>query len=154
MNVGSHIDDPFAPPPSSPRRLPGRPRSIGRAYRSAYVTLRVMPSEKIRLLAASRRAGYEDTSPWARGLLLAACDGESLPVINEDVLAEVARLRRDLNSGIGSNLNQAMLHANALAKSGGKLDLSQLESQITAAREAVDALRVDLQKLLRPLGRT
>ncbi len=151
----SLLDDPFAPPPplAPARRRPGRPRSTGRAWRSAYFTLRVLPSEKVRLLAAARRAGHDDTSAWARGLLMAACDGEAPPAMDTQALAEVARLRRDLNSGIGSNLNQAMLHANAVAKAGEQPDEGGLMEQVRQAREAVEGLRADIQRLLRPAGR-
>lgn len=149
------LDDPFAPPLTlaPARRGPGRPRSTGRAWRSAYVTIRVLPSEKVRLLAAARRAGHDDTSAWARGLLMAACDGEAPPAMDVQALAEVARLRRDLNSGVGANLNQAMLHANASAKGGEQPDEGALLDQVLRAREAVDGLRADLQRLLRPAGR-
>ena len=151
----SLLDDPFAPPPcpAPAGRRPGRPRSMGQAWRSAYVTIRVMPSEKVRLLAAARRAGHDDTSTWARGLLMAACDGEAPAAMDVQALAEVARLRRDLNSGIGANLNQAMLHANALAKGGEQPDGDTLLHEVRQAREAVEALHADLQRLLRPAGR-
>ena len=73
--------------------------------------------------------------------------------MDTQALAEVARLRRDLNSGIGANLNQAMLHANALAKGGEQPDGDTLLHEVRQAREAVECLRADLQRLLRPAGR-
>ncbi len=144
-------EDPFALPPL--RSKGGRPRST-KAWRSEIAQCRVLPSEKARLNAAAHRAGYPDLSSWSRGTLLAACDGESLVRWDETARDEVARLRRDLGSGVGANLNQALAHANAAAKGGQSIDLIELVATIQAATLALDALRGDLDGVLRPGGRT
>lgn len=156
---GALLDDPFALPGNEPgdgSAVPARrrrTRAPGRAFRSEWVHVRVLPSEKARMAAAARRAGYPDLSAWSRGLLMAACDGQALPVLDEGALAEVARLRRDLSSGVGANLNQVVAHANARAKGGHAVDGDALLAAVSAAREAVEALHADLRRLLRPAGR-
>ena len=146
--------DPFLlPPPASPRR-PGRPRAPARAVRAYHMGLRLLASERIRLSAAARRAGYDDTSAWARGVLLSACDGVTSVSLDAGVLVELAQLRRDLNGGAGANLNQALLHANTLAKAGGQPDGAALLTAVQAAHSALDALRAELQRQLSPRGRT
>lgn len=157
--VDALLDDPFALPGDEPGDVPAVPtprrraRAPGRAFRSEWVHVRVLPSEKARMAAAARRAGYPDLSAWSRGLLMAACDDQALPVLDEGALAEVARLRRDLGSGVGSNLNQALQHANARAKGGMPADGDALLAAVSAAREAVGSLHADLRRLLRPAGR-
>lgn len=157
------LDDPFALPELVSDDAPGdgpavparrrRARAPGRAFRSEWVHVRVLPSEKARMAAAARRAGYPDLSAWSRGLLMAACDGQGQPMLDEGALAEVARLRRDLGSGVGSNLNQALQHANARAKGGQAVDGDALLAAVSAARAALELLHADLRRLLRPAGR-
>ena len=151
--------DPTALPPlpepttRGPRRIrQARPRST-RASRTVHLGVRVLPSERVRLAAGAHAAGYRDVSAWARGTLLAACDGERLPVLDAEALAEVARFRRDLNSGAGSNLNQALMHANARARAGKAVDEDTLVAAVVAAHAALEAVRSDLARLLGPHGR-
>ncbi len=153
-DMADWLSDPFALPdgkPATKRDRGGRPPSV-RAFRSGFVRFRVLPSEKIRLTAASRRAGYPDLSSWSRGLLLSAAEGESTPRLSDEVLAEIARLRRDIGSGVGSNLNQAMAHANAAAKAGQAVDAEALSKAVRDAHTALDGLRGELTALLRPRG--
>ncbi|MBX9660241.1 MAG: hypothetical protein K2X00_16895 [Nitrospiraceae bacterium] len=124
-----------------------------RATRSAFVTVRTLPSEKVRLRAAAKRAGYRDVSSWARGVLLAAAAGEHAPRLDDAAATEIARLRRDLNSGLGANLNQAMTHANTNARAGITIDEAGLSDAVNAAQHAVEMLRADLQAILKPHGR-
>lgn len=142
--------DPFALPPP-PRSH--RPRAVRHAQRTTWLHLRLLPSERIRLVAGARGAGYPDTSSWARGTLLAACGEETLPALDGEASKAVERLRRDLNSGVGSNLNQALAHANAAVRGGGAADEDALLAAVVAARAAVEALRADIQRLLGPQGR-
>ena len=142
--------DPFALPPI-PR--PHRSRAVRHAQRTAWLHLRLLPSERIRLVAGARRSGYPDISSWARGTLLAACDGATLPILDGEAVKAVERLRRDLNSGSGANLNQALLHANRLAREGAAPDERTLMDAVDGARAALDALRADLGLLLGPGGR-
>lgn len=144
--------DPFTLPVTPPPRH-RRPRAVRHAQRTAWLHLRLLPSERTRLTAAARRAGRTDTSSWARGTLLAACDGEDTPMLDAEASKAVERLRRDLNSGVGSNLNQALAHANAAARAGGAMDEDALLAAVASARAAMEALHADLQRLLGPQGR-
>lgn len=144
------LSEPTARPPRRTRQP--RPRST-RASRTVHLGVRVLPSERVRLTAGAHAAGYRDISAWCRGTLLAACSGEDLPMLDMAALAEVARLRRDLNSGPGSNLNQAMLHANALARAGQAPDQEVLLAAVMAAQATLEVLRGDLNRLLAPHGR-
>ncbi len=143
------VDDPFALPPL--RSKGGRPRST-KAWRSELTQFRVLPSEKVRLTAAAHHAGYPDLSSWSRGTLLAACEGESLARWDDSARDEKGRLRRDLGSGVGANLNQALQHANAAAKGSENTNETELLSAVQGARAALDALRADLKELLRRGG--
>lgn len=151
-NLASDVLDPFElpePAPSEQKRVQG----FDKATRTAFVTVRALPSEKIRLRAAAKRAGYRDTSSWARGVLLAAATGDDAPRLDDGVATEIARLRRDLNSGIGSNLNQALLHANTNVRAGTAIDEAALATIVSEARDVLEGLRSDLQQALKPHGR-
>lgn len=78
---------------------------------------------------------------------------EGLPVLDAEGSRTVERLRRDLNSGVGSNLNHALAHANAAVRGGGAVDGDALLAAVTASGAALEALRADLQRLLGPQGR-
>ena len=148
------LSDPFALPdekPATRRNKGGRPPSA-KAFRSSFVRLRVLPSEKIRLTAAAKRGGYPDLSSWSRGLLLGATAGDTAPRLSDDVLSELVKLRRDIGSGVGSNLNQAMAHANAALKAGQAVEVDVLADAVQAAHVALDELRGELTRLLRPQG--
>lgn len=162
-SVALNADDPFAPP-SEPttaalRAAPARrvakrkPRATGHPVRDVFMGIRMLPSERARVNAAAAASGLRDASRWARTSLLAACEREPLPMASEAALAEVARLRRDLNSGVGSNLNQALAHANALAKGGQSADGEALRTAVAEAREALTAVLGELRRVLRPAGR-
>lgn len=148
-NLASDVLDPFELPPIEEVEV----GDFARATRTAFVTVRTLPSEKIRLRAAAKKAGYRDTSSWARGILLSATTGEDAPRLDDAAAAEIARLRRDLNSGIGANLNQALTHANTNARMGVAIDEAGLSDAVNAARHAVEMLRKDLQQALKPNGR-
>lgn len=153
--IADDLADPFALPGDEPPRpsRARRPRTVRHAHRTAWLHLRVLPSERLRLTGAAGRAGYRNTSSWARGTLLAASQGESLPVLDATATGELVRLRRDLNSGVGANLNQAVAHANARAKGGMPADEDALLHAVDAARAALEAVREDLARLLGPHGR-
>ncbi len=143
-------EDPFALPPL--RNKGGRPFST-KPWRSEIAQFRVLSSEKARLTAAAKRAGYRDLSSWSRGMLLAACDGDSLVRWDEAARDEVARLRRDLGSGVGSNLNQALQHANTAAKGGQTVNVGELLSAVQQAQAALEVLTADLKQALQRGGR-
>ncbi len=141
------------PATRGPRRTrQPRPRTT-RASRTVHLGVRVLPSERVRLAAGAQAAGYRDVSAWCRGTLLAACAGEAPPVLDEAAARELERLRRDLNSGVGSNLNQAVAHANASAKGGHAVDEDVLLTAVVQAQATLEALRGDLGRLLGPHGR-
>ena len=150
--VGLDPLDPFALPAAPPPRH-RRPRAVRHALRTAWLHLRLLPSEHTRLTAAARRAGRTDTSSWARGTLLSACGGDALPVLDAQAAKAVERLRRDLNSGVGANLNQALLHANRLSREGLPPDARSLLEAVDDARAALEAVREKLGRLLGPGGR-
>ena len=144
------LAEPYTRPPRRTRQP--RPRTT-RASRTVHLGVRVLPSERVRLAAGAHVAGYRDVSAWCRGILLAACSGESPPVLDESASRELERLRRDLNSGAGSNLNQALLHANQRAKAGQAVDEDALLAAVTKAQAELEALRGDLARVLAPHGR-
>ena len=153
-SMADWLSDPFALPdekPASSRKKGGRPSSA-KAFRSGFVRFRVLPSEKTRLTAAARRAGYPDLSSWSRGLLLSAAEGDSTPRLSDEVLSEISRLRRDIGSGFGANLNQALAHANEAAKAGQSVGVDALTGAVQSAQAALDGLRGELTGLLRPRG--
>lgn len=145
---------PLPEPTTRPPRRTRQPRPrITRASRTVHLGVRVLPSERVRLAAEAKAAGYRDVSAWCRGTLLAACGGEAPPVLDETASRDLERLRRDLNSGVGSNLNQALAHANVHAKAGRLVNLDVLLAAVAAAQVALEALRGDLGKVLGPRGR-
>lgn len=156
------MDDPFAPPEAEPTA--GRERGAGITrrkrrvlphgkQREARFNVRLLPAERAAMTSAARRAGFRNASAWARTSLLAACEQGPVVMVSEAALAEVARLRRDLNSGVGSNLNQALTHANALAKRGQSAEGDSLLVAVEEAREALAVVLGELRRLLRPAGR-
>lgn len=156
-------DDPFAPPDAEPdasgrgRRADTNPRkrqvvSPGK-QRETRFNVRLMPAERTAMTSAARRSGFRNASEWARTSLLAACEKEPVAVASEATLTEVARLRRDMNSGVGANLNQVVAHANAMLKGGQAADGDALLRSVEEAREALAALLTDLRRVLRPAGR-
>ena len=74
-------------------------------------------------------------------------------MLDESASRELERLRRDLNSGVGANLNQAVAHANASAKGGQAVDEDVLLAAVVQAQAALEALRGDLARVLAPHGR-
>jgi thioredoxin-like negative regulator of GroEL len=101
--------------------------------------------------AAAKRAKHPSLSSFVRALVL--CDGTQLPGLDESTAREVSRLRRDINSGIGANLNQVAHHANAMAKAGRLADAERLLEAVRAAEEKMEAILVKLALILSPQGR-
>ena len=156
-------DDPFAPPEAEPgatkrgRAADATPRKRrvvppGK-QRETRFNVRLLPAERARMTSAAAKAGFRNASSWARTSLLAACEKEPVAVASEAALVEVARLRRDLNSGVGSNFNQVTTHANAMAKGGQSADGEALLRSVEEARAALNLLRADLAVALAPRGR-
>lgn len=148
--------DPFELPPVDDEDVigPGTKRkrriTVGK---TAVLGIRMFPSERRAVNAAARRAGRREASAWARETLLAAAADEEVPILSEEVHSELMRLRRDLNSGIGANLNQAMKWANREAKMGRAPDRRVLLERVTEVQAGLKALRRDLARIIAPRGR-
>lgn len=130
---------------------PLKPVRRKRAVRSAQAVVRMLPSEMRRAQALSDRAGYASLSEWIRAR--AVTDDEIFVVLGDETAAELVKLRRDLNSGIGANLNQALHHANARAGAGQPVDEAGLADQVAQTRAALASVLVALERLLSPRGR-
>lgn len=128
------------------------PRNNGRAVRTAQAVVRMLPSEMRSARAAAKRAKHPSLSSFVRALLLAGEDAP-LPVLDESTAREVARLRRDINSGIGANLNQVVHHANAMAKAGQLPNAEHLLEAVRAAEAGMEAVLGRLELILSPRGR-
>lgn len=129
-----------------------KPRNNSRAIRTAQAVVRMLPSEMRSARAAAKRAKHPSLSSFVRSLVLAG-DGTPLPVLDESTAREVSRLRRDINSGIGANLNQITRHSNELAKVGRIPDAEALLEAVRAAEERMEAILVRLELILSPQGR-
>jgi hypothetical protein len=144
-----------APTPKVQRtkRKKRAPRAAEGEPRSKPLGIRLHPRERSALLAAARRARREDVSAWAREVLLAVAAREDIPHVGDECLEELLRLRRDLNSGVGNNLNQLVAYAHREAKIGRAPDRVRLLEAVLAAQSAIDGLRRDLERVLHPRGR-
>lgn len=141
------------PPRATTKRKKRAPRAAEGEPRSKPLGIRLHPRERSALLAAARRARRDDVSAWCREVLLAHAAREDIPHVGDECLEELLRLRRDLNSGVGNNLNQAMVWAHREAKMGRSPDRTRLLEAVVAAQAAVEALRGDLERVLHPRGR-
>lgn len=154
--MDTELLDPFELPPvgeedvTRPGTQRGKRITVGK---TAVLGIRMFPSERRAVNAAARRAGRRETSAWARETLLAAAAGEEVPCVDEAAHEELLRLRRDLNSGIGSNLNQAMHWANREAKMGRAPDRRVLLERVMEVEAGLEALRHDLARVIAPRGR-
>lgn len=155
---GLAILDPFElpdeeQPTPAPATAKKRRYATASRPRTTIFSMRVFPSERIAIRAAARRARRAEASAWAREVLLAAAAEEEIPALDEAAVDELLKLRRDLNSGVGANLNQTLLIANKLAKIGRAPNENRLLEAVTEAKAALDALRADLARLIAPRGR-
>lgn len=107
------------------------------ANRHRLLRIRVLPDELARWRAAAEQQGSQNLSGWLRALAdqAAAC-GEDPRAWRRDL----ARLSRDLNAGLGNNLNQI---ARALAAEDADAataeHLARLASELGGLRRAVTA---------------
>ena len=150
----------LAPTPVIAERDPTRTKRKKRAARSAEgeprskpIGIRLHSRERAALIAAARRARRDDVSAWCREVLLAHAAREYIPHVGDEALEELLRLRRDLNSGVGNNLNQLVTYAHREAKMGRAPDRRALLDAVQAAQAAVEGLRQDLERVLHPRGR-
>lgn len=147
--------DPFELPDDdqpAPAKAKKRRHATTSQPRALIFSMRLYPGERIAIRAAAKRVRQKPSS-WARETLLAAASDEEVPHVGEDALAELVRLRRDLNSGVANNLNQAMRLANELRKAGESPDEGELIRAIKEARVALDGVRAAVEGAIRPRGR-
>lgn len=135
--------------------VPGRRRRHATRVltKTAVLGIRMAPGERKSVNAAARRAGGREASAWAREVILAAAAEEELPSLDAEAHEELLRLRRDLNSGVGSNLNQVVLIANRAGKEGRSPNEDALIRALEATRAALEGLRADLARAISPRGR-
>lgn len=138
-----------APAPTDRKR---RAATSGKPQARLF-SIRLLPSERRTVDAAARRAQARGTSSWARETLLAAATDEDVPIVGEEARLELLRLRRDLNSGPGANLNQAMRLANEMRRMGESPDEDAVVAAIREATAALNALKSDLGRITSPRGR-
>ncbi len=143
-------DAPAAEGPAPPARR--RRRATADRPRTSVFCIRLLPGERRAVNAAARRVGARSSS-WGREVLLAAAAEEVLPSLDAAATEELLRLRRDLNAGVGNNLNQAMKAANELRKAGASPDEDALLAAVSEARQALQALRGELGRVIAPRGR-
>lgn len=145
-------DDPVAAIPAPVKEgKAARPRDNARAIRTAQAVVRMLPSEMRSARAAAKRAKHPSLSSFVRALVLAG--DAPVPVLDDEAAREVARLRRDINSGIGANLNQVTRHANELAKAGRLPDAQALLEAVRLAEERMEAVQARMDAVLAPRGR-
>ena len=149
--------DPFELPPreEEPRTVPGRRRrhATRAMAKTAVLGIRMAPGERRAVNAAARRAGRAGASAWAREVILAAAADEEVSSLDGEAVAALDRLRRDLNSGVGSNLNQAMRFVNESRRGGGPADEDRLSTAVEEALSALRAVDGRLAALVAPRGR-
>lgn len=159
MDADLDLFDPFELPPETVpeevRPVSGRKRRYATRVipKTAVLGIRMSASERRAVNAAARRAGGREASSWAREVLLAAAADEVVPSVDAEAHDALLRLRRDLNSGVGANLNQVVLIANKAGKEGRSPNEDALIRALEATRAALEGLRADLAKVISPRGR-
>lgn len=109
--------------------------------RSTFVKFRTTPAEESRWRIAAASSGMS-LSAWLRSLAdIAAATGAN----PGDVRAELVALRRDLNAGIGNNINQIAhaLNADRIAgnpASSSEAALRQMADDLARIRGAIESL--------------
>lgn len=124
----------------------------GRPQRRGLLRIRAQLAEIERWRAAAGRQGVKNLSGWLRSI------ADEQVACGSDPLAwrrDLARLARDLNSGLGNNLNQL-----ARSASVGTIDaattesLARLASELAALRQAIHThLMCGRQSRRRPAAR-
>lgn len=122
-----------------------------RVLRADRLRVRVLPQEMERWREAARESGAPSLSGWLRAL------ADQAVAIGDDPRAwraDLARLARDINAGIGTNLNQVAKSVHEARRRGGDSAqdryLSQAADALAAMAADLAALRADLGAVLRP----
>jgi hypothetical protein len=122
LNPGQCLE-PIQPIPPKPTR----------PTREDRLRVRVFPEETKRWQAIAKAHGMP-LSTWLRGL---ADESASIGRNPDDWKRELSRFLRDLNSGVGANLNQIAKHLNAQKKAGNPVD-------VLACQETLNSIAVDV----------
>ena len=109
------------------------PTKPTRPTREDRLRVRVFPDEIERWQAIAQSHGMP-LSTWLRAL---ADESASIGRDPDDWKRELSRFLRDLNSGVGANLNQIAKHLNAQKKAGSLAD-------VLACSETLKAIAVDV----------
>ncbi|MFL1461618.1 hypothetical protein ACI6QG_05410 [Roseococcus sp. DSY-14] len=119
--------------------------------RADRLRIRVLPAEMDRWRKASRESGAASLSGWLRALAdQAVATGDDPKAWR----ADLARLARDINVGVGANLNQLTTAVYDAQRRGGDAAqgrrLGQMSDALAAMAADLAALRADLGAVLRP----
>ena len=122
-----------------------------RILRADRLRVRVLPQEMERWREAARESGAASLSGWLRALAdQAVATGDDPRAWR----AALAKLARDINAGIGTNLNQVAKAVHEARRRGGNSaqdqGLSQAADALAAMAADLKALRADLGAVLRP----
>lgn len=115
-----------------------------RRIREDRLRVRVFPEEIERWQAVASSQGMP-LSTWLRGL---ADESASLGRNSEDWRRDLSAFLRDLNSGIGANLNQIAKHLNAQKKAGNSADVSAFQETLQTIAHDVAIIRAQAESLL------
>lgn len=118
----------------------------GRVLRADRLRVRVLPDELTRWRQAARDSGAASLSGWLRALAdQAVATGDDPRAWR----ADLDKLARDLNAGVGANVNQIAKAVHEARRRGG--DAAQ-NRRIAQAADALAALAADLAALRADLG--
>jgi hypothetical protein len=115
-----------------------------RPIREDRLRVRVFPEETERWHAIAKAHGMP-LSTWLRGL---ADESASIGRNPDDWKRELSRFLRDLNSGVGANLNQIAKHLNAQKKAGNPADVLAFQETLNAIAHDVSIMREQAEALL------
>ena len=115
-----------------------------RRTREDRLRVRVFP-EETHVWQAIARAHGMPLSTWLRGL---ADESASIGRNPDDWKRELSRFLRDLNSGVGANLNQIAKHLNAQKKAGNPADVLAFQETLKAIAVDVAIMREQAETLL------
>jgi hypothetical protein len=115
-----------------------------RPTREDRLRVRVLPEETKRWQAIAKAHGMP-LSTWLRGL---ADESASIGRNPDEWKRELSRFLRDLNSGVGANLNQIAKHLNAQKKAGNPVDVLACAETLKAIAQDIAVIRRQAEALL------
>ena len=120
------------------------PTKPTRPTREDRLRVRVFPDEIERWQAIAQSHGMP-LSTWLRAL---ADESASIGRDPDDWKRELSRFLRDLNSGVGANLNRIAKHLNAQRKVGNPADVLAFEGTLRSIGHDVAMMREQAEALL------